>query len=122
MWEHLDGIKQDGTFWSKDMNSFNHYAYGAVYDWIFGVAAGINPLEDDAGYKHILLKPHPDKRIGFLEASVETRFGKLSSHWYYDNDKVRFEFDIPAESTAEIILPDGTHNTVIGGKHIFFCL
>lgn len=122
MWEHWDGIKQDGTFWSKDMNSFNHYAYGAVYDWIFGVAAGIKPLEDDAGYKHILLKPHPDKRIGFLEAAIETRFGKLSSRWYYDNDKVRFEFDIPTESTAEIVLPDGTHNTVIGGKHIFFCL
>ena len=41
MWEHWNGIKEDGTFWSSDMNSFNHYAYGAVGDWLYGVAAGI---------------------------------------------------------------------------------
>ena len=66
MWEHWDGIKEDGTMWDKVMNSYNHYAYGSVYDWIFGVCAGIQVYEDGAGYKHVSIKPKADKRLGFL--------------------------------------------------------
>ena len=57
IWEHWDGIKPDGTMWSADMNSFNHYAYGAVGDWLYRVAAGIDTDPDMPGYKHILIRP-----------------------------------------------------------------
>ena len=119
MWEHWDGLKADGTFWSEKMNSFNHYAYGAVYDWVFGVAAGIKVLEDGAGYKHISIAPNPDKRIGFMKASVDSRQGMVSSHWYYKGDNVHFEFEIPENTVAEITLPNGTHETVGGGKYLY---
>ncbi len=119
MWEHWDSIKEDGTFWPVSMNSFNHYAYGSVYDWIFGVSAGIQPLEDGAGYKHISIKPSSEKRLGFVKAGIETRFGKVSSYWYYKRDKIHYEFDVPKGVTAEIILPDGTNQTVGGGRYIF---
>ena len=87
MWEHWNGIKEDGSFWSDDMNSFNHYAYGAVADWLYGVCAGISVCEDGAGYKHFLICPHPDERLGFVNCSLDTENGKIESNWYYKNDR-----------------------------------
>jgi len=101
------------------LSSFNHYAYGTVFDWIFGVCAGIKPLPDGAGYKHISIKPHTDKRLSFLKAGIETKYGKLSSYWYYKGDHICFELEIPDGAIAEIFLPDGTHNTVYGGKYLY---
>ena len=50
IWEHWDGIMENGDFWSTDMNSFNHYAYGSVADWVYEKAAGIRPLEEYPGF------------------------------------------------------------------------
>lgn len=119
MWEHWDGLKKDGSFWDKKMNSFNHYAYGAVYDWIFGVAAGIKVMEDGAGYRHIKIKPSPDRRIGFIKAHTETRTGIVSSYWYYCENCINFEFEIPEGTVAEIELPDGKCETVTRGKYLY---
>ena len=119
IWEHWDGVKEDGTFWSSDMNSYNHYAYGAVYDWIFSAAAGIKIREDGAGYKKIIIKPHPDRRLGFLKAETKTRHGHLSSYWKCEDNAIFFEFIIPKDTVAEIILPDGRKETVSGGKYIY---
>ncbi len=119
MWEHWDGMRADGTMWSDAMNSFNHYAYGAVYDWIFGVCAGIKCLEDGAGYKHVSVRPYTDERLGHLRASIETRHGKLESAWYYKNDMICFEIDIPDGTTAEIELPNGFTETVGKGKYLY---
>ncbi len=119
MWEHWDSIKEDGSFWDTSMNSFNHYAYGAVFDWIFGVAAGIKPTESAPGYKEILLTPHPDKCLGFVQSSVQTKKGKITSCWYYKDDQITYEFDIPEGVTAHLILPSGLKKTLAGGKHHF---
>jgi alpha-L-rhamnosidase len=120
-WEHWDGIREDGSVWDKDMNSYNHYAYGAVGDWLFGACAGIKCLDDGAGYKHIALEPHTDKRLGFVKYEIGTRSGRLSSAWRYITDStVRFEFEIPSATVAELALPNGAHYTLGGGKHTFF--
>ncbi len=107
MWEHWNSIKEDGSFWSDSMNSFNHYAYGAVYDWIFGVAVGIKPLMEAPGYKEIAIKPHPSKLLGSAEASIDSRNGLIRSYWYYKGDVVYYEFDIPEGVTAHLTLPSG---------------
>ena len=117
MWEHWDGIKEDGSFWSTDMNSYNHYAYGAVFDWIFGKAAGIQ-IEKPA-YEEVKIAPIPDERLGHLTASIETRFGKLLSHWEYRGERVLYRFEIPAGITAKISLPDGREETVFEGTYMF---
>lgn len=119
IWEHWDGIKEDGSFWSADMNSFNHYAYGAVGDWLFGGAAGIKILEDGAGYTHISLSPIPDRRLGYVNAEIETRQGRVSSSWYYREDGIHFEFTVPEGTKAEISLPNGHKQTVCGGEYVF---
>ena len=119
MWEHWDGIKEDGSFWSKNMNSYNHYAYGSVYDWIFGKAAGITVQEEGPAYERITLAPIPDERLGYLTASIETRRGKLLSHWEYRQGKLLFRFEIPAGTTAELKLPDGRTATLTEGVYMY---
>ena len=120
MWEHWDGIKEDGSFWSDDMNSYNHYAYGAVFSWIFEVAGGIQRSENGAGYKEVIINPHPDKRMEFLKTEIDTKFGKISSHWYYGIDgNIHFEFEIPDGICAKIILPGGISQNVTGGKYLY---
>ena len=119
MWEHWNSIKEDGTFWSTGMNSFNHYAYGSVFDWIFSVCAGISTTEENPGYKEIILKPHPCRELGFAEASIESRNGKITSIWKYSGDNVHYEFIIPEGVTAHIELPSGFKTTVGYGIHNF---
>lgn len=116
IWEHWDGIKDDGSFWSADMNSFNHYAYGAVADWMYGVVCGINVDEHAPGFENVLLKPIPDKRLGYAEASIDTRFGKLSSKWSIAGNHIRFEFEVP--HTGTLIIGEDTC-TLGKGRHTF---
>jgi len=113
MWEHWNSIKEDGSFWSTDMNSFNHYAYGAVFDWIFGVSSGIKPKKP--GYEEISIAPKPDKRLGFAEAIFDSRHGKIRSFWRYEGDCIYYEFEIPEGTVAYIELPSGKMKTIYGG-------
>ncbi len=101
------------------MNSFNHYAYGAVFDWIFGVSSGITPVAADPAYKTVNIAPHPHKCLGWADASIESRNGLIRSYWYYKDETVYYEFDIPAGVTANIILPSGKAYTLTGGSYRF---
>lgn len=101
------------------MNSFNHYAYGAVFDWIFGKVLGINTVADAPAYREITLAPHPDRRLGFAETSIDSRNGMIRSHWYYKGDVVYYEFDIPKGVTARLTLPSGYTETLTGGTYHF---
>lgn len=116
IWEHWDGMREDGSMWSTDMNSFNHYAYGAVGDWLFGVAAGIQPVEDAPGYSRIRIAPKPDRRLGFVNASLETKNGLIRSQWRDEGGQFRYEIEIPQGAEAEIIIGQETH-TVTGGVY-----
>ncbi|MBQ9132201.1 MAG: family 78 glycoside hydrolase catalytic domain [Clostridia bacterium] len=117
MWEHWNSQKEDGSFWSTDMNSFNHYAYGAVFDWMFGVAMGITPIAP--AYGEISLEPHPNKCLGFAETVYQSRNGVIRSHWYYKGDTVYYEFDIPEGVTAKLRLPGGYTEILTAGSYRF---
>ncbi|MBQ8404298.1 MAG: family 78 glycoside hydrolase catalytic domain [Clostridia bacterium] len=119
MWEHWNGIKEDGSFWSDDMNSYNHYAYGSVGDWLYGVVAGITVCEDGAGYKKMHIAPRPCKKLGFVNCEMNTVNGKVESNWYYKGEKVYFEITVPHGAEAKIILPNGYTQTVNGGTYHF---
>ncbi|MCD8013699.1 MAG: glycoside hydrolase family 78 protein, partial [Lachnospiraceae bacterium] len=129
IWEHWDGIMEDGSFWSTDMNSFNHYAYGSVADWIYEKAAGIQVMEDAPGFAKVRIEPHPDQRIDWLEASIDTRHGKVSSRWSWVSSqngiredissqrekipgklfgKALVQYEISVEMPAELVI-DGKH-------------
>ena len=115
IWEHWDGIMEDGGFWSADMNSFNHYAYGSVADWIYEEAAGIRPLEP--GFAQAQVAPKPDRRLGWLEASIETRHGLVRSRWEYQDGGICYE--IEAEMPVSVVI-DGTKRQVPAGSYIFW--
>ncbi len=117
IWEHWDGVRDDGTIWSKDMNSYNHYAYGCVMDWIYGVAAGIRTVEEYPGFERVLLQPVPDRRLGWLKVSLETAWGVIRSSWSYQEDRVRYEISTPVNATLVI---DGKEYKVGKGEYIFF--
>ncbi len=90
VWEHWDSIKEDGSFWSADMNSFNHYAYGSVAEWVFSRAAGIRINQNG-----IEINPVPDKRVGDLSAEFDSVYGKIKSSWKFEHDRVMYEIEIP---------------------------
>ena len=100
------------------MNSFNHYAYGAVADWMYGVMAGIQPDETHPGYEHFFLCPVEDKRLRFVNASLETRWGTISSAWRRENGKTVYEFVVPDGCTATVKIGD-ICETVRGGRHLY---
>ncbi|MDR1891419.1 MAG: glycoside hydrolase family 78 protein [Oscillospiraceae bacterium] len=117
IWEHWDGIMENGDFWSADMNSFNHYAYGSVADWVYTVAAGIRTTEEYPGYAKVKIAPVPDKRLDWLKAELDTRCGHISSRWKKFNDFWRYEITVPVE--AEIVI-DGISRTVNAGSYCFY--
>lgn len=117
IWEHWDGIMEDGSFWSKDMNSYNHYAYGSVADWVYSVAAGILPRKDAPGYAKVTIAPHPDKRLDWLRAELDTRHGHISSFWTKEDDSWRYEITVPVE--ADIVI-DGVCHSVRAGSYCFY--
>lgn len=117
IWEHWDGIKPDGSFWSAKMNSYNHYAYGAIADWLYTKCAGINYDENNPGYRKIIIKPIPNKKLKYAKASVETMYGSISSGWEYDGNKINYRVEIPAGAQAEFIYPDGKKVNLGSGKY-----
>lgn len=116
VWEHWDGVNDKGEFWSKDMNSFNHYAYGSVADWVYGVACGIQTVEEHPGFEKVVICPHPTKRLDYLSARIETRYGQLSSAWYKESDSFRYEITTPTDATVII---EGKEYHLSKGSYVF---
>jgi alpha-L-rhamnosidase len=110
IWERWDGQKTDSTFQDVGMNSFNHYAYGAIGDWMYRVAAGMEIGKP--GYKHILIQPQPDKRLKYAKASYESSYGQISSGWEMQDGKLVVKVKIPANTSAKITLPSAQMDKV----------
>ena len=110
VWEHWDSRKADGSFWSTDMNSFNHHAYGAVADWLYGAAGGIRPGKP--GYETVLFSPIPNRRLQRFEVVVNTPHGKVCSCWKWNGPTVTYVLTTPV--SAEIRLGGEQHNVAAG--------
>lgn len=119
IWEHWDGIKDDGSFWSASMNSFNHYAYGSVFDWMFANIGGIKILDGGAGYRRVSISPKPDKRLGFADCGIKTAHGDLSVKWSIDTSGTRYEISVPRGTQATLTLPSGKTVELSGGEYLF---
>lgn len=103
IWERWDGIKPDSTFQDASMNSFNHYAYGAIGDWMYRVMTGLDA--DAPGYKSIRIQPRPGGGFTQAAADQQTLYGLAASRWQRDEKKLTLEVEIPANTTATIYVP-----------------
>ncbi len=112
IWERWDGQKPDSTFETPGMNSFNHYAYGAIGDWMYREMVGLDTYEDGVGYKHIKIQPHIGGGFTFASASLHTNYGKLSNSWKVENGQVSMDVEIPVNTTATVYIPSTDAGTI----------
>lgn len=106
MWERWDGIRPDSSFEDPGMNSFNHYAFGAVGDWMYRTIGGIDLDPAAPGYRRARIAPRPGGGVRSASASLETRYGRLATSWKVTRDSFRLEVTVPANTTAEVTLWD----------------
>ncbi|MDE7243604.1 MAG: glycoside hydrolase family 78 protein, partial [Oscillospiraceae bacterium] len=104
VWEHWDGKRPDGTMWSADMNSFNHYAYGSIGEWLVRTVAGLELDEDHPGYEHFYIRPQSGGGLTWAEANYDSVRGNIAIRWERSGDIVTLEMTIPANTTATIQL------------------
>ena len=104
MWERWDGIRPDGSFEDVSMNSFNHYAFGAIGDWMYRVIGGIDVDSEAPGYKHTIIAPRPGGGLTRAHTVLETGYGKLATAWYLDGTAFVLDVTVPANTSASVTL------------------
>lgn len=107
VWEHWDGIKPDGTMWSSDMNSFNHYAYGAVGDWLYRVVLGIDADEEEPGFRRIIIRPQTGEAFSYAEGAFISIYGEIAVRWEKEGERTKLSVRIPVNTRAAVILEQG---------------
>src|ERR1700733_359417 len=117
IWERWDGRKPDGSFQNQGMNSFNHYAYGGVGDWMYETIAGIALDAGAPGYRHVFIQPQPGGGFTHASASHVSPYGQISSEWNLSAHQMRLNVVIPPNTSATIHLPGAQAGDVLEGGH-----
>ncbi|KJF43403.1 alpha-L-rhamnosidase [Draconibacterium sediminis] len=105
IWERWDGQKPDGSFQDVGMNSFNHYAYGAIGEWLYNHVAGIKVDENNPGYKKFFLAPNPGGGLTQVDATFNSVYGPIKSDWKISDGQMIYQVEVPANTSAEVVLP-----------------
>ncbi len=117
VWERWDSMLPDGSINPGEMTSFNHYALGAVADWIYQVVGGIRPAEP--GYARVLIKPEPGEGIEWAHTSYESAVGHIETFWKSREGEFSLALDLPGGVPADVVMPNGAKYSVVGGSHRF---
>ena len=119
IWERWDCIKPDGTFQDAGMNSFNHYAYGAVGNWLYTTVAGLQINQEYPGYKQFIVNPTLTGQLSFARASHISMYGTIVSGWNKEGNRLTLEVVVPANTLAKVYLPGKENATVLeSGKPV----
>ncbi|MBI1185154.1 Bacterial alpha-L-rhamnosidase [bacterium] len=110
IWERWDGVKTDSTLQNPTMNSFNHYAYGAIGSWLMGNVAGIKPMKhaeaSEAGFKHFVIAPEINEALSFVNASYYSSYGLIATKWMQNGGRLTLSFIIPCNTKADVVFPE----------------
>ncbi|HTG65933.1 MAG TPA: alpha-L-rhamnosidase C-terminal domain-containing protein, partial [Flavobacterium sp.] len=122
IWERLNSYThKDGFGGNNNMNSFNHYAFGAVGAWMYNYSLGILRDDNSPGFKHFILQPEPDTtgQMSFANGYYDSMYGRIESSWETKNGKYQFRFVVPANTNATLYLPTLKQSdvTIIGKKN-----
>lgn len=104
MWERWDGIRPDSSFEDAGMNSFNHYAFGAVGDWMYRTIGGINLDQAAPGGKRVRIAPIPGGGLTHARASLETPYGTVVASWRIDEQRFVLDVTVPPNAAADVTL------------------
>jgi alpha-L-rhamnosidase len=113
LWERWNSIQPDGSFGPVDMNSFNHYAYGAVADWMHQSIGGIQPAE--AGYHTAIIRPRIGGMLTSATGVLQTVYGRLSNAWQVSGDALTMNVTVPVNTTARVYVPSADSSQVTEG-------
>ena len=105
IWERWDGQRPDGSFQTPEMNSFNHYAYGAIGDWLYKTVAGLQIDPQQPGYKHIVIHPQPGGGLTNARAAYTSLHGEIISDWQLSDAGLTLAVTVPPNTTATVVLP-----------------
>jgi alpha-L-rhamnosidase len=115
IWERWDGEKPDSSFEETSMNSFNHYAYGAIGDWMVRVVAGLDLDETTPAYKHLVIAPQPGGKLTSARAELLTQYGSAASGWKIEDGQFHLDVRVPPNTRATVRLPGATLANVTEG-------
>ncbi len=116
IWERWDSMLPDGSINPGDMTSFNHYAFGAVADWLHRVVAGLAPAEP--GYRRLTIAPHPGGNLTHARASLRTPYGLAESAWTIEHGEITLKVTVPPSTTASVIVPGSSQEAIVVGSGI----
>ncbi len=121
IWERWDGQKPDSTFQDVGMNSFNHYAYGAIGEWLYTYVSGLQIDEKQPGYKHFIIEPHPGGGLTNARVEFNSMYGMIKSSWKIDGENILLDVEIPANTKATVVMPGKDKETkeLGSGKYSF---
>jgi alpha-L-rhamnosidase len=119
MWERWDGWTPERGFQDSSMNSFNHYSFGSIGEWLYSGAAGIRLDPDHPGFKQFTLAPQLTTKLTHVKASLDSPYGVISSHWHAEGDTIAYDVTVPPNTTATVVLPGQAPQPVTAGSHHF---
>ncbi len=106
IWERWNSMLADGSVSSTGMNSFNHYSYGSIVEWMYAYVAGIRQAEDSVGFRHVCICPVVDSRLGHAEAAYQSGMGLWKSSWRAPDDyHLEVRVTVPFGCQADVVLP-----------------
>lgn len=121
MWERWNSWTPEAGFGDVNMNSFNHYAYGAIGRWMYDTVAGLALDSDHPGYGHVRIAPQPGGGLTWAKAAIRSIHGPIATGWTLDNGRFTLTAQLPPNVTATVTLPDGTTRDLVAGSHTVAC-
>jgi alpha-L-rhamnosidase len=118
IWERWDGYVADRGFQTSSMNSFNHYSLGSVGKWLYSGAGGIQIDEEHPGFKRFFLAPQFSPSFTSFEATLDSPYGLISSHWHAEGGRLAYDVTVPPNSSAILTLPDRPSEVQAAGEAV----
>ena len=118
IWERWDAIQADGSVFDPSMNSYNHYAYGAVCQWLFEEVAGLRPDENEPGFHHILFEPAIIPALSPVAAAHDSAAGRVEAGWRIEDGSVTWETLVPDGAHGTLIVPTDARTIILDGKPV----
>lgn len=118
IWERWNSVLEDGTCSGTGMNSMNHYAYGAIVEWMYRNLSGIRPCDEAPGFRKVVIKPDAPRAFDFVKMKYESPVGEYRIEWTLKGGDYQFTCTIPFNAAAELVLPTAPRKIKMNGKTV----